>query len=56
MEISDSGYEEVKSLIIEKLLEGSLIFTLIMIAITFGVLFILHYLIKGIKWTKKYSN
>lgn len=56
MEISDSGEKEVKSLIINELTEQTIVFTLIMIAITFVVLLVYFYTKRGIKWTKKYSN
>lgn len=56
MEISESGEKEVKSLIINELIQQTFIFTLIMVALTFGVLLLYYYTKKGVQWTKKYSN
>lgn len=56
MEISDESRLEVKKEIINKLLEESLIFSLIMIPITFGILLMTHYIKRTINWTKKYAN
>jgi hypothetical protein len=56
MEISKSGEEEVKSLIINELTEQTFIFTLIMVVSTFIVLLVYFYLKRGVKWTKKYSD
>src|SRR5690606_789919 len=56
MEISESGEKEVKSLIVNELIQQTFIFTLIMVALTFGVLLLYYYTKKGVQWTKKYSN
>ena len=56
MEISDTGYGEVKKEIINKLVEDSFIFTLIMISVIFGILMLFHYINRGIKWTNKYAD
>ncbi|MGG7035138.1 MAG: hypothetical protein ACI7YS_08090 [Flavobacterium sp.] len=56
MEISGEGRLEVKKDIISKLFENSAIFALVMSAITFVVLMLIHYLNKAINWTKKYAD
>lgn len=56
MEISDEGRLEVKKDIIAKLFENSIIFTLVMIGLTFITLMLINYLNKAINWTKKYSD
>ena len=56
IEISNEGRLEVKKNIIVKLLENSLIFTSVMIIITFIVLLLIHYIKKVINWTKKYAD
>ena len=56
MEISDESRVEVKKEIINKLVEESSIFTLIMVPITFGILLLTHYVKKTINWTKKYAD
>ena len=55
MEISDEARVEVKKEIINKLVEESSIFALIMVPITFGILLV-HYVKKTINWTKKYAD
>lgn len=56
MEITEEGRLEVKNDIISKLLENSIIFTFVMIGITFIVLMLIDYLHKAVKWTKKYAD
>ena len=56
MEISDEGRIEVKKDIISKLFENSIIFTLVMIGLTFLTLMLINYLNKAINWTKKYAD
>ena len=55
-EISDDGYIEIKKEVINKLLENSLKFSLIMIPITFVILLFLNCMRKSLKWIKKYSS
>lgn len=56
MEISDEGRLEVKKEIIAKLFENSIIFTFVMIGITFIILMLINYLNRAVDWTKKYAD
>jgi hypothetical protein len=56
MKITEEGRLEVKEEIISKLFENSIIFTMIMIGVTFILLTLFHYLNKAINWTKKYAD
>ncbi|MFD0976762.1 DUF4339 domain-containing protein [Salinimicrobium gaetbulicola] len=56
MEISDSGKEEVREIVVEELLEESFQFSLYTVIASFLILILIFYLIKGIRWVRKYSS
>lgn len=56
MVITDSGEKKVKSLIINQLIENTIVFTLIMIGLTFAIMLVYYYTKRGVQWTKRYSS
>lgn len=55
-EISEDGYKVVRKEIVSELFEDSFQISLLMIPIIFIILVLLYYILKSMKWVKKYSS